>query len=333
MRTVLIAALLAGVAAPAIAGRPNDDSFGARPERPDRTEARGSSSRHERPEARESRLEEHSADRSEPRTVERPSESFRGNAATFGEGRSHAVDAASPQVDRVDRHDAGHAVREWRQRQQAVEARENDPERSIEPREVRPPRNGSDIVSTEQTSGDTVRNWRARERRTGETGSSIEERNLRRAPAKGAGRLVETGRTMPGVFDRTERRISRTPVRGTEPPAPRTATGIAAKPARHWRSDWRHDDRYDWRDWRRRHRSHFHLGSYYDPFGWDYLRYGVGWRLWPNYYRNSFWLNDPWQYRLPPAYGPYRWVRYYNDALLVNIYTGEVVDVEYNFFW
>ena len=47
----------------------------------------------------------------------------------------------------------------------------------------------------------------------------------------------------------------------------------------------------------------------------------------------DFWLNDPWQYRLPPAYGPYRWVRYCNDALLVNIYTGQVVDVIHGFFW
>ena len=51
------------------------------------------------------------------------------------------------------------------------------------------------------------------------------------------------------------------------------------------------------------------------------------------YYGSSYWLNDPWQYRLPPAYGPYRWVRYWDDALLVNIYTGEVVDVIHNFFW
>jgi hypothetical protein len=38
-------------------------------------------------------------------------------------------------------------------------------------------------------------------------------------------------------------------------------------------------------------------------------------------------------YRLPQAYGPFRWVRYYGDALLVNIYTGQVVDVVYDFFW
>ena len=31
--------------------------------------------------------------------------------------------------------------------------------------------------------------------------------------------------------------------------------------------------------------------------------------------------------------GPYRWVRYYDDALLVDIYSGEVVDVIYDFFW
>jgi hypothetical protein len=272
--------------------------------------------------------------RPEQRSSERRSQTFGERAANLDKERARPIDPPAAQVNRVERRrEAGEDVREWRQRQQVVKARGDDRERSIEPREVRPPRNGSEVVSSERSSADTVRNWRARERRTGESGSSIEERNMRRAPAKSSGRLVETSRPMPGVFDRTERRISRTPVRGTEPPAPRTATAIGAKPTRHWRTDWRHDGRYDWRDWRRKHRSHFHLGFYYDPFGWDYLRYGIGWRLWPNYYRSSFWLNDPWQYRLPPAYGPYRWIRYYNDALLVNIYTGEVVDVEYNFFW
>ena len=32
-------------------------------------------------------------------------------------------------------------------------------------------------------------------------------------------------------------------------------------------------------------------------------------------------------------YGPYRWVRYYDDVLLVDVYSGEVVDVIYDFFW
>ena len=33
------------------------------------------------------------------------------------------------------------------------------------------------------------------------------------------------------------------------------------------------------------------------------------------------------------THGPYRWVRYYNDALLVDIRSGQVVDVEYDIFW
>ena len=44
-------------------------------------------------------------------------------------------------------------------------------------------------------------------------------------------------------------------------------------------------------------------------------------------------FNDPWAYRLPEAYDDFRWVRYYNDALLVDVYTGEVVDVIQNIFW
>jgi len=28
-----------------------------------------------------------------------------------------------------------------------------------------------------------------------------------------------------------------------------------------------------------------------------------------------------------------RWIRYYDDALLVDTWNGEVVDVIYNFFW
>jgi hypothetical protein len=100
-----------------------------------------------------------------------------------------------------------------------------------------------------------------------------------------------------------------------------------------WSDNWRHDRRYDWSRYRNHHQSIFRLGAYYDPFGWSYRRWSTGSFLYPSYYGSSFWLNDPWQYRLPPAYGPYRWVRYWDDALLVNIYTGEVVDVMHGFFW
>ena len=100
-----------------------------------------------------------------------------------------------------------------------------------------------------------------------------------------------------------------------------------------WSGSWRNDHRYDWSQYRRQHRSLFHFGIYYDPYGFGYNRMMPGWSMWPNYFQSSYWLDNPWMYRLPPAYGPYRWVRYWDDALLVNTYTGEVVDVVYDFFW
>ena len=59
----------------------------------------------------------------------------------------------------------------------------------------------------------------------------------------------------------------------------------------------------------------------------------IGWTLSRPYYSSRFWIDDPWQYRLPVVYGPYRWIRYYDDALLVDLRTGRVVDVIRNFFW
>lgn len=100
-----------------------------------------------------------------------------------------------------------------------------------------------------------------------------------------------------------------------------------------WSNNWRDDRRYDWRDYRRHHHSTFHIGFYFDPFGYGYQRYGIGSFLYPSYYQSSFWINDPWQYRLPPVYGPYRWVRYHDDALLIDTWSGQVVDVIYDFFW
>ena len=124
--------------------------------------------------------------------------------------------------------------------------------------------------------------------------------------------------------------VSNTPRPGTQPPPP---TEVRHSPAVHWNTDWRHNSRYNWYNWRHRHRSLFTLGAYYDPFGWGYQPYSIGWRMWPSYYRSSYWLNDPWQYRLPYAPPGTQWVRYYNDVLLVDMYTGEVIDVVYDFFW
>ena len=97
---------------------------------------------------------------------------------------------------------------------------------------------------------------------------------------------------------------------------------------------WRNDNRYDWYSYRAANHGLFNLGRYYAPHrGYSYSRINIGFRLGSPFYASRYWIGDPWRYRLPDVYGPYRWVRYYDDALLVDIYSGEVVDVVYNFFW
>lgn len=101
-----------------------------------------------------------------------------------------------------------------------------------------------------------------------------------------------------------------------------------------WNRDWRRDNRYDWNGWRSNNRNVFRLGRYHSPYSdWSYRRLSIGFYLDSLFFSNNYWINDPWQYRLPDAYGPYRWVRYYDDALLVDIYSGEVVDVIHDVFW
>ena len=51
------------------------------------------------------------------------------------------------------------------------------------------------------------------------------------------------------------------------------------------------------------------------------------------FYSQRYWLGDPWRYQLPNAYGPYQWIRYYDDVLLVDTFSGEVVDLIQDFFW
>ncbi|MFC3423285.1 RcnB family protein [Rhizorhabdus histidinilytica] len=101
-----------------------------------------------------------------------------------------------------------------------------------------------------------------------------------------------------------------------------------------WDRNWRTDRRYDWRDYRNRNRTIYRLPRYVAPrWGYSYQRWYPGYRWDPWFYGSSYWISDPWYYRLPPAYGDYRWVRYYDDAVLVDIETGEIIDIIYSFFF
>ena len=101
-----------------------------------------------------------------------------------------------------------------------------------------------------------------------------------------------------------------------------------------WNSGWRNDRRYDWRSNRDRYGDRYRQGRYYGPqYGGSYGRISIGVTIGSPYYSSRYWVNNPEYYRLPPAYGAYRWVRYGQDALLVDIRSGYVVDMINNFFW
>ena len=101
-----------------------------------------------------------------------------------------------------------------------------------------------------------------------------------------------------------------------------------------WDRSWRNDRRYDWQRHRYSNSHIFRRGGYYAPYrNHRYNRLSIGLILGSAFFGQNYWINDPWYYRLPPAYPGTRWVRYYDDVLLIDVYTGEVIDVIHDFFW
>ncbi|MGZ8363889.1 MAG: RcnB family protein, partial [Caulobacteraceae bacterium] len=77
----------------------------------------------------------------------------------------------------------------------------------------------------------------------------------------------------------------------------------------------------------------FHGGVYRGPGNWRYRRLTYGWRLPPVYWGRNYWIDSYWEYDLfqPEYWG--RWVRYGNDAVLIDTRTGTVIDVRYDVFY
>ena len=124
------------------------------------------------------------------------------------------------------------------------------------------------------------------------------------------------------------------------------------------RDDRRGDDRRDWdrgnndrRDWNRRDRdnryTHWQRGRYPSVY-FSSSRYRYAWRPPSGYYAYNWgfgdflprtwfgagsWLIDPWRYDLPLPPPGYDWVRAGYDALLVDAYSGRVIQVVRNVFW
>ncbi|MFD1033645.1 RcnB family protein [Sphingomonas hankookensis] len=90
--------------------------------------------------------------------------------------------------------------------------------------------------------------------------------------------------------------------------------------------------RNDWRAYRQGHRNLYARGNWNAPFRYQAFRPGLA--IGRPYYAQRYWIANPGRYRLPPARGGYqRWVRHYNDALLIDQRRGRVIDVIRNFYW
>jgi hypothetical protein len=235
---------------------------------------------------------------------------------------------AERQQDREDRQNA----REERAKPEQVKPERAEPQVELRVRNNDGPARVEAAGRADRQSVETIRV--ARDQRIEDRAERIEDRQQVRDQRLETNRinrqLRQSERVVPNVLRPRVPVVSNTPRIGTQPP-PRTESRRHAPV--NWSSHWRNDRRYDWYNWRNRNRWLFNLGFYSDPFGWGYQRYNIGWRMWPNYYQSNFWLNDPWEYRLPYAPPGTRWVRYYNDAILVDTWDGRVVDVIYNFFW
>ncbi len=194
-------------------------------------------------------------------------------------------------------------------------------------------------VQVERNDGNNGRVFGGRNR--GEQDGQARDEQMQQYRQQMEQRRAQAGGQLPtprGVFDRNGRNRPVINPSLVGQPAPENRDARLAHRDRRdgyqWSSNnWRNDNRYDWRRYRDHHRSIFRIGFYFDPFGYSYSRFGIGSYMYPSYYQSNYWINDPWQYRLPQAYGPYHWVRYHNDALLIDTWTGEVVDVIYGFFW
>lgn len=231
--------------------------------------------------------------------------------------RSERVERADSPFQRVMRAERAERAAERSERADRRAERVESESPVAQPVERREQRNrwGSPDAGTANAGQPGAGGWRWRDRNAGRARRAGDVPPP--APAPVLGEALPDPRNAP-VANRSDRRIGDV-----------LRDRVAAEG---WRRDWRRDQRYDWRRHRDRDRARFRLGIYIDPFGWNYRRWDVGYDLYPRYYSSRYWI-DPFYYSLPPVYGPYRWVRYWNDALLVDVRTGRVVDVIHGVFW
>jgi Ni/Co efflux regulator RcnB len=99
------------------------------------------------------------------------------------------------------------------------------------------------------------------------------------------------------------------------------------------RRDYRRDNwgRDDWQNHRRYNRDAYRGGNWRSDY--RYRAFNPGVTLGFGYYQPRYHVNDYSRYRLPNPGWNRRWVRHYNDVLLVDVRSGQVLTVHRNFYW
>jgi Ni/Co efflux regulator RcnB len=157
----------------------------------------------------------------------------------------------------------------------------------------------------------------------------------------GNGRLDATAVNRALVGDRAPQQGNRGPDnnRGTDNRGPGNGGNFGpgnrpgnggARPGNAPRPDFSHFNDFH-RNFRAQNR--FHAPAYNRPSGFSYRRWNYGEFLPALFWNQQYWLSDYGSYDLPPPPPGTTWVRYGNDALLIDRYSGEIVTVEYSVFY
>ena len=142
------------------------------------------------------------------------------------------------------------------------------------------PAERADAYAGERGAAD--RNAYAAQQRNDRVGQIRERIDQRQQDVRDNRDFRQQDRPVPNVMrDRHMPVVSNTPRPGTEPPLRGDSQRVREL---NWNRNWQHNGDHDWRRYRDHHRSLFHLGFCIDPFGWGYQPYGIGYRMWPDYY-------------------------------------------------
>ena len=81
-----------------------------------------------------------------------------------------------------------------------------------------------------------------------------------------------------------------------------------------------------------RHHYHYRGGSWHWPNGYHYQHWSFGMTLPPIFWTNDYWIDSYADYGLAPPPPGCVWVRYGDDAILIDRYSGEILEVVYGQF-